>query len=184
MVRIEQARSATQASASHERSGDPEARALRGLARLAAAGIPARPLDALQQVAELARELTDARYAALAVTNGSDYVEGFVVSGLAPEDERKLKAAPQGHGPLGSMRQDGLSVRIDDLEAHTAAFGFPPKHPEMKTLLGLPIWVDKDLRGALYVADRAGGEPFADGDQVVLQVLGRHAAAVIATRWY
>ena len=53
---------------------DPEARALRGLARLSAVGIPERPLDALQQVADLARELTDARYAALAVTDGKDYV--------------------------------------------------------------------------------------------------------------
>ncbi len=164
--------------------GDPESRALRGLARLAAAGIPERPLDALQQVVELARELTHARYSALAVTNGNDYVEGFVVSGLGAEEERKLKAAPQGHGPLGSMRQDGLAVRIDDLEAHAAAFGFPPKHPGMKTLLGLPIWVGGALRGALYVTDRSGGLPFGDDDQVVLQTLARHAAAVIATRWY
>jgi len=163
---------------------DPEARALRGLARLSAAGTPPRPLDALQQVVDLARELTDARYAALAVTNGNDYVEGFVVSGLAPEEERKLKAAPQGHGPLGSMRKDGLAVRIDNLEEHAAAFGFPPKHPGMKTLLGLPIWVDRDLRGALYVTDRGGGQPFEDGDEAVLHVLARHAAAVIATRWY
>ena len=163
---------------------DPEARALRGLARLSAVGIPERPLDALQQVVDLARELTGARYAALAVTDGKDYVEGFVVSGLAPEEERKLKAAPQGHGPLGLMRKDGLAVRIDNLDEFVAAFGFPPKHPEMKTLLGLPIWVEKDLRGALYVTDRAAGSPFAAGDEAILHVLARHAAAVIATRWY
>jgi len=163
---------------------DPEARALRGLAQLSAAGIPERPLDALQQVVELARELTHARFAALAVTDGKDYVEGFVVSGLDAEEERKLRAAPQGHGPLGSMRKDGLAVRIDNLEELTTAFGFPPKHPEMTTLLGLPIWVDKDLRGALYVTDRDGGRPFEDGDEATLHVLARHAAAVIATRWY
>jgi len=163
---------------------DPEARALRGLARLSAAGIPERPLDALQQVADLARELTGARYAALAVTDGKDYVEGFVVSGLGAEEERKLKAAPLGHGPLGLMRKDGLTVRIDNLDEFAAAFGFPPKHPEMKTLLGLPLWVERELRGALYVTDRDGGEPFREGDEAVLRVLGRHASAVIATRWY
>ena len=163
---------------------DPELLALRGLARLAAAGIPDRPLDALQQVVELARELTAARYAALAVTDGNDYVEGFVVSGLDPAEERKLKAAPQGHGPLGTMHQDGLAVRIDDLDACAAAFGFPPKHPQMKALLGLPLWVDKELRGALYVTDRDGCRPFDDGDQGALEVLARHASAVIAARWY
>jgi GAF domain-containing protein len=82
------------------------------------------------------------------------------------------------------MRQDGLPVRIDDLEEHAKAFGFPPKHPEMKTLLGVPLWVDNKLRGALYVTDRNGGEPFLDADTIVLQVLARHAATIIAERWY
>ena len=163
---------------------DPEYRALRRLARATAGGVPEKPLEAPQQVADLARELTRGLFAALAVTDERDNVEGFVVSGLAPEDDRKLKAPPQGHGPLGTMRQDGLPVRIDDLGEHAKLFGFPPKHPEMKTLLGVPIWVDGKLRGALYATDRNGGKPFRDADEVVLRVLARHAASVIASRWY
>lgn len=163
---------------------DPEYRTLRRLARVTANGLPEHPLDALQQVADLARELTGARYAALAVTDTEDNIEGFVVSGLSPAEERKLRAAPLGHGPLGTMRRDGLPVRIDDLSQHTKAFGFPPKHPEMKTLLGVPVWVATTLRGALYVTDRNGGKPFRASDEVVLQVLARHAGHIIATRWY
>ena len=163
---------------------DPEYRALRRLARATHKGVPEQPLDALQQVADLARELTRARYAALVVTDGRDNVEGFVVSGLSPEEERKLRAAPQGHGPLGTMRQDGLSVRIDDLDGYQGSFGFPPKHPDMKTLLGVPVFAEGSVRGALYVTDRNGGKPFRGGDEVVLNVLARHASAVIETRWY
>jgi transcriptional regulator with GAF, ATPase, and Fis domain len=118
------------------------------------------------------------------VTDENDNIEGFVVAGLAPEEEKKLKAAPLGHGPLGSMRQDGLAVRIDDLEGYRQAFGFPPKHPDMKTLLGVPLWVETTLRGALYVTDRDGGQAFEDGDEAVLQLLARHAGAIIKTRWY
>ncbi len=173
-----------QASRPRSHARDPEYRTLRRLARATAKGLPERPLDALQQVADLAQQLTRARYAALVVTGEKDYVEGFVVSGLTPEEERKLKAAPQGHGPLGTMRQDGLPVRIDDLGEHARSFGFPPKHPEMKTLLGVPIWVDGSVRGALYAADRNGAKPFRDDDQVVLRVLARHAASIIASRWY
>jgi len=170
--------------AAPRRTRDPEYRALRRLARVTARGVPEHPLDALQQVTGIAQELTRARYAAVAVTDDRDSVEGFVVSGLTPEEERKLKAPPQGHGPLGTMRQDGLAVRIDDLGQHGRAFGFPPKHPAMKTLLGVPIWVGGQVRGALYVTDRDGGKPFRQADEVVLQVLARHAATIIADRWY
>lgn len=160
---------------------DPEYRALRGLARLERA---VAPLAELEQVAGLARELTDARYSALVVVDERDEVEGFVVSGFSLEQERRMKSAPQGHGPLGTMRQDGLAVRIDDLAAHAKAFGFPPRHPEMKTLLGVPIWTNATLRGALYVTDRQGGKRFRDEDEAALHVLARHAGAVIAERWY
>lgn len=160
---------------------DPEYRALSGLARIDSSG---SPLDELQQVAGLAKELTGARYGALVIVDGRDEVEGFIASGLSPDEERRLKSAPQGHGPLGTMRKDGLAVRIDNLEDHAKAFGFPPRHPDMKTLLGVPIWVDAELRGALYVTDRNGGRRFRDEDEQTLQVLARHAGTVIAARWY
>jgi GAF domain-containing protein len=171
-------------SAASAIGNDAQYRALRRLAAIAAAGIPEHPLDALQQVADLARELTEARYAALIVTDENDGVEGFVVSGLTPEEERRLKAAPGGHGPLGTMRRDGLAVRIDDLDRHRRSFGFPPRHPEMKTLLGVPVFVEGALRGALYATDRNGGRPFRDDDQTILTLLGAHASALIASRWY
>lgn len=163
---------------------DPEARALRGLARVNVPAKPKRPLDVLQQLAGLAKELTSARYGALVVTDERDNVEGFVVSGLSRDEERRLKSAPLGHGSLGSMRQDGLAVRIDDLAGLTKAFGFPPKHLDMKTLLGVPLDVNGEVRGALYVADRDGGRPFHDDDEVVLRVLARHAGRVIGVSWY
>lgn len=166
------------------RARDPEEVALRGLAKLTGNGVPEKPVDALEQVAGLARQLTKARYGALVVIDQKDNVEGFVVSGLTEEEERKLKAPPQGHGPLGTMRQDGLSVRIDDLGEYAASFGFPPQHPGMKTLLGVPIWTGGSVRGALYVTDRNGGRPFRDGDEVMLKVLARHAGTVIETSWY
>jgi GAF domain-containing protein len=163
---------------------DPEGRALRRLARTTKKGIPDRPIDALQQVTDLARELTNALYAAVTIVGENDYVEGFVVSGLTADEEHKLKAPPQGHGPLGTMRQDGRAVRIEDLGGDATAFGFPPKHPEMKTLMGVPIWVKGSLRGALYVTDRDGGKPFRDRDETTLRVLARHAGNIIETRWY
>jgi GAF domain-containing protein len=167
---------------------DPENRALRQLAEPNRKHPPKTPLDALQHVVDVAREMTDARYGALAVTGVADYVEGFVVSGMDDGALANLKGPPQGHGPLGSMRQDGLAVHFDDVSVHEKAFGFPPKHPEMKELLGLPIIVGGNVRGALYVTDRAAKlgrkRPFDDADRHALEVLAHHAGLIIERSWY
>jgi len=174
----------------HERTqtpplDDPEASAYRALAR-ALAELPEghRPEDALQVVVNLARELTAARYSALAVTDEHDRTQGFVVSGLTKEQERALPTPPQGHGPLGSLRADGRAVRYADLEHAPRLFGFPPSHPKMKSLLGVPVWVRTDVRGSLYVADREDDRPFTDDDERALVALAHHATHIVEQEWY
>jgi GAF domain-containing protein len=163
---------------------DPEYRALRKLAERNREHPPRTPVDALQHVVDTAREMTRARYAALAVTGAADYVEGFVVSGMDAKALASLKGPPQGHGPLGNMRQDGLAVHFDDVAQHAKAFGFPPKHPDMKELLGVPIFSGGDVRGALYVTDPDRSRTFGEDDRHVLDVLSRHAGLIIEASWY
>ena len=163
---------------------DAEYRTLLRLAEVVRGPRPRRPEEALQQVVDLARELTNARYAALGVSDENDMTEGFVTSGLSKAQLRGLKVPPQGHGPLGSLRSDGKPVRIDSLDEHPKAFGFPPKHPTMKTMLGVPIWANGEVRGSLYVTDRDGGNPFTDDDVAVLLTLARHAGTIVEREWY
>lgn len=168
---------------------DPEYNALRKLAERNRKHPPKTPSDALQHVCDVAREMTHATFGALAVTGPTDYVEGFIVSGMDDKALAYLKGPPQGHGPLGGMRQDGLPVHLMDVGEHEKAFGFPPKHPPMKELLGVPIFCGPEIRGALYVTDRRsgmiGGERhFDEADQAVLQVLSRHAGLIIERSWY
>lgn len=167
-----------------EAEADPEYRTLRRLADAVRGPKPKRPEDSLQVVVDLAREMTNARYAALTVSDENDLTEGFVTSGLTKAQMRGLKVPPQGHGPLGTLRSDGRPVRIDDLDAHEKAFGFPPKHPTMKTMLGVAIWAEGEVRGSLYVTDRDGGNPFTDDDVIVLLTLARHAGLIVEHDWY
>jgi GAF domain-containing protein len=164
---------------------DPEARALRALAQ-ALRGLAEhhKPEDALQIVADLARKETKARYAALSVTDEYDRTQGFVTSGMSIEELRGLRVPPQGHGPLGSLRADGRPVRYDDVTKAQRAFGFPTKHPQMKSLLGVPLWAKGDVRGSLYVTDRSDGKPFDDEDEKLLLTLAQHASNVIELEWY
>jgi GAF domain-containing protein len=163
---------------------DPEYRALQKLAGRNRKHPPRTPTDALQHVVDVAREMTHGTFGALAVTGAVDYVEGFVVSGMDEGALAGLKGPPQGHGPLGTMRLDGRAVHLEDVSQHEKAFGFPPKHPPMKALLGVPIFCGGDVRGALYVTDRRGGKRFSDEDEQILRVLSRHAALIIERSWY
>jgi GAF domain-containing protein len=163
---------------------DPEYRALRKLAERNKKHPPKTPLDALQHIVDIAREMTDSTFGALAVTGEADYVEGFVVSGMDEKALAMLKGPPQGHGPLGSMRQDGLMVHLQDVSEHAKAFGFPPKHPAMEELMGLPVFSGATVRGALYVTDRKGKRGFDANDQQVLAVLAHHAGLIIESSWY
>jgi len=164
---------------------DPETRALRALARgLKSLRPNHRPDESLQVVVELARELTGAAYSALAVTDAENNTEGFFVAGLDSATLRRLKTPPQGHGPLGSLRFDGRPVRFEDVSEHARSFGFPSNHPEMERLMGVAIWADAEVRGALYVTDREDGELFDDDDERLLLVLAAHASKIIEHDWY
>lgn len=164
---------------------DPEYRALVRLADEIQSGPkPRTPLDRLQQIVDVARELTAAKYAAMAITDENDRTEGFITSGLTREQLRGLKVPPQAHGPLGTLRQDGRPVRYDDVRDARNAFGFPPRHPEMISMLGVPVWSRGEVRGSLYVTDRNGSEPFRDEDEQILLVLARYASMVVENEWY
>jgi GAF domain-containing protein len=164
---------------------DPERRVLRALAARTR-HLPERPRpdDSLQVVVDLARDLTNGRYAALSVTDEHDHTEGFFVSGLGRDEMMRLRTPPQGHGPLGSLRYDGKPVRFDDVSQHRKAFGFPTHHPEMQALVGIALWANGIVRGALYVTDRRDGKPFDDDDERVLLTLGEHASLIIERDWY
>tara|TARA_Y100000588_G_scaffold261468_2_gene276054 strand:- start:989 stop:1516 length:528 start_codon:yes stop_codon:yes gene_type:complete len=166
-------------------SKDPETRALRALAR-ANRSLPKRhrPDDALQIVCDLARSLTDATYAALAITDDRNNTEGFMVSGLDGATLNALKTPPQGHGPLGSLRYDGRPVRYENIDEHARSFGFPSNHPEMKQLMGVAIWSGAEVRGALYVTDPHGSRMFDDHDEELLLTLAKHASKIVETEWY
>lgn len=164
---------------------DPERRAFAALAgRLRTLPTRHTPDQALQIVADLARELTGARYSALAVTDRAGRVEGFMVSGLESAELLRLRTPPQGHGPLGSLRDDGRPVRFEDVQQHAKAFGFHSHHPEMRALAGVALWVGGEVRGALYVTDRMDGFAFDRDDERLLATLATHASSVIETEWY
>jgi PAS domain S-box-containing protein len=137
-------------------------------------------IEALQHIAEAARALSQARYAALGVANPHGQgLAAFVTTGLTPEEEAAIGPRPKGAGVLSLLLSRTQPLRIADLAAHPASVGFPPNHPPMRSFLGVPIRRGEETLGSLYLTDKEGGGAFTEADEVAVQALGAHAAVAI-----
>src|SRR5205814_6008226 len=57
--------------------------------------------------------------------------------------------------------------------------GFPPHHPPMTSLLGVPIRVRNQVVGDLYLADKMDAPEFSAEDQHLIELLAAHAGIAI-----
>jgi len=55
----------------------------------------------------------------------------------------------------------------------------PPGHPPMRTFLGMPMLVQGEVVGHLYLTDKHGGEAFTDEDEEIVGLLASLAAVLI-----
>ncbi len=133
----------------------------------------------LHKIAEAARILINAKYAALGVHDGQGYLSRFITSGVDLADHARIGPLPTGHGLLGFFLHRGESLIVKDIAGHPSAFGFPKNHPIMGSLLGVPIFSKGELIGALYLADKQDGLEFTETDQHLIELLALHAAIAI-----
>jgi signal transduction histidine kinase len=133
----------------------------------------------LQRLVDLAREVVPAHYAALGVTDERGRIVQFVTTGITPEQRAALGPLPQGHGLLGVLIRERQPLLIPDIAEDPRSVGFPPHHPPMHSLLGVPILLGDRVLGDLYLTERLGGHPFSDDDLAALQVMAAHAATAI-----
>ena len=58
--------------------------------------------------------------------------------------------------------------------------GFPPNHPPMTSFLGMPVRIRGTVFGNLYLTEKAGGGPFTEADESLVEELARTAGYVIS----
>lgn len=133
----------------------------------------------LRRIVELARDLTGARYGALAVVDEHGQIARFLTSGLTPEERARLGEPPTGRGLLGPIFVDHRPIRVDGIARDPRSIGFPPGHPPMQTYLGVPIVLHGRVYGNLYLTDKQGADgpiPFAEEDESGVSMFAAQAA--------
>ncbi|KQX09646.1 histidine kinase [Streptomyces sp. Root431] len=135
----------------------------------------------LDRICETAAELADARYAAIGVVDDEgEGLSDFVTFGVGEDVARRIGHLPDGHaGLLGALIRDPQTIRLADLATDPRSAGFPPGHPPMRSFLGVPIRVQGEIFGNLYLAEKHGGGEFNDYDVHMVRVLATEAGIAI-----
>jgi signal transduction histidine kinase len=134
----------------------------------------------LKSVAEAARELTGARYAALGVLDRERReLERFINVGIDEETRREIGNLPRGRGVLGELIREPAPLRLRDVNTHPHAYGFPPGHPPMHSFLGVPIAVRGEIYGNLYMTEKQGAAEFDESDEEAAITLAGWAGIAI-----
>lgn len=133
----------------------------------------------LQRILQAAKELTDARYAALGIPSESGGLETFLTLGLSEEEVEQIEHRPVGEGLIGEMLRTGESIRIPDILEDPRSVGFPAGHPEMHSFMGVPIAAYGQRLGHIYLTDKIDAPAFSLEDQRFIEMLASHAASAI-----
>lgn len=133
----------------------------------------------LKKVVDQARQLLEARYGAIAVYDDKGLMKEFMTSGMSEEDKEAIGTLPEGRGLLGVVLRQGQRIRLPDVERDPRSVGFPPNHPEMHSLLAIPIVCKGPFRGNLYVSEKITALEFAPEDEETLVRFATAAAIAI-----
>jgi signal transduction histidine kinase len=139
------------------------------------------PLESvLQKIADVARDVLGARYAALGVINEAGTgLSQFLTAGVDEATKRAIGPLPTGKGVLGLLITERRPIRIRTLASHAHSAGFPANHPPMGSFLGVPIMVRDKAYGNLYVTEKQGADEFSEADEGVALMLASQAAIAI-----
>lgn len=134
----------------------------------------------LQRIARIACEQAGATYAAIGVRGEEGKIERFITVGMDDEEVAQMPHPPLGLGLIGVIAEAEGPVRVDDIRQDPRRAGFPEGHPDMTSLLGVPIRLGNRRLGQIYLTDKIEGEPFTADDERVIETLAAYAAVAIS----
>ncbi|MCB2213877.1 GAF domain-containing sensor histidine kinase [bacterium] len=134
----------------------------------------------LKRIARIACEQADATYAAIGVRGKDDTIARFITVGMSEEEVAKMPHPPKGLGLIGTIAEAEGPMRIEDIHADPRSAGFPEGHPDMHSLLGVPIRLGDQRLGQIYLTDKVDGGQFTADDERVIETLAAYAAVAIS----
>lgn len=133
----------------------------------------------LEQIAAVACEQADARYAALGVLDENGKLVKFITVGMTDDEIKRIAHPPVGKGLIGELMDTEFPLRLPIIQDHPRSVGFPAHHPSMTSFLGVPIRTANKQLGQIYLTEKIDAPEFTADDEKIIQMLAAYAAAAI-----
>lgn len=138
----------------------------------------------LRHIAEAAKDLVGAKYAALGVIGVDGRLAEFVHTGMPEETVARIGTLPEGKGLLGALIEDSRPIRLERIADDPRSSGFPEDHPPMASFLGVPIQVRGTAFGNLYLAESHHGQFSAEDEELAKALAATAGSAIDNARLY
>ncbi len=138
----------------------------------------------LSHLLDIAKESTEARYAALAISNDNQREPGqFLSSGNDSEAARAIQALPLDQGAMDSLEQENSPLSLRHLTKHWASLGLPADQAPMTSYLGVSIRCHGRFFGRISLANKLTGQglatDFSGLDEQIVLTLATQAGTAI-----
>ncbi len=118
------------------------------------------------------------------VDEGSDELVIRVVEGLPPKVQKKINEGEikprrfkRGEGVAGSVWENGVIQRVNNIEADGDFTAREDTYA--RSLLCVPLIADDEVIGVINITNRKNNQPFVDADESILRALADQAAGAI-----
>jgi PAS domain S-box-containing protein len=142
--------------------------------------------NVLQTIVDHAVRATSAQLGALGFGDSTAQpFDPWVFTGISKEQADVIGRHPRPVGTLGLVAREDQTVRTSDVRKHPAFQGLPAHHPEVTSLLGVPIRYRGVNVGNLYLANKTNGQvDFSAEDQDVVKLLASQAAISLQQAYF
>ncbi len=128
----------------------------------------------LESIMDRVKDLLRAEKSAIIIIDKHERITDFY-SSLGPAGKCKTEV----RGVIKKVFKELTPLRTENIKKAPDFQGFPDKHPEIKSLLIVPIMLRRKAIGVLAVSDKKGSRSFSSDDEDLLLTLAFHSAFAI-----
>jgi PAS domain S-box-containing protein len=133
---------------------------------------------ALDAVLDLTAQALGADFGVIALCDADQRISHVFAVGL-DADMRAAISDPLSASWLELVAQQDRPLDLNGLTAHPRFHGFPPEFPSLKSFLGASLRARHLVLGAIYFADKHGGQRFSDEDQQLISDVAAEVALAV-----